>query len=111
MAEDEGFLKAILASPEDDTLRLVYADWLEEHDDPRGEFIRVQSELARLPEHEERRAELAAREQSLLQQYAAEWAKPFAPFAHSWVFRRGFVEAVNLRENYHHRRDPDFLEC
>jgi uncharacterized protein (TIGR02996 family) len=26
-----GLLQAILADPEDDTPRLVYADWLEEH--------------------------------------------------------------------------------
>src|SRR5262249_51734963 len=44
--EAEGFLQAILAAPEDDTPRLVYADWLEERGDPRGEFIRIQCELA-----------------------------------------------------------------
>src|SRR4051812_35277558 len=98
MDEGEGFLQAVLASPDDDILRLIYADWLQEHGNPRGEFIRVQSELARLPEHEERRAELAAREQSLLQCHEAEWAAPVEPFAHHWVFRRGFVEAVHLRE-------------
>jgi uncharacterized protein (TIGR02996 family) len=43
------FLKAILADTDgDDGPRLVYADWLDEHGDPRGEFIRVQCELARL---------------------------------------------------------------
>jgi uncharacterized protein (TIGR02996 family) len=44
------FLRAIAADPEDDTPRLVFADWLDEHDDPqRAEFIRVQVELARRP--------------------------------------------------------------
>ena len=42
------FLEAICATPQDDTPRLVYADWLDEHGDPaRAEFIRVQVELAR----------------------------------------------------------------
>jgi uncharacterized protein (TIGR02996 family) len=41
-----GFLRAILESPEDDAPRLVFADALEEEGDPRGEFIRVQCELA-----------------------------------------------------------------
>jgi uncharacterized protein (TIGR02996 family) len=49
MTTDEGFLQAILDDVEDDALRLVYADWLEEHGQPeRAEFIRVQVELARL---------------------------------------------------------------
>src|SRR5262249_36968134 len=34
------FLDAILEAPEDDAVRLIYADWLEEQGDPRGEFIR-----------------------------------------------------------------------
>lgn len=42
MSEGDKLLQAILDNPEDDALRLVYADWLEERGDPRGEFIRVQ---------------------------------------------------------------------
>jgi uncharacterized protein (TIGR02996 family) len=37
---DEAFLRAILASPEDDVPRLIYADWLEERGDPRAELLR-----------------------------------------------------------------------
>jgi uncharacterized protein (TIGR02996 family) len=33
-------LAAVLADPGDDTARLVYADWLDEHDDPRGKYLR-----------------------------------------------------------------------
>ena len=33
MGEDEAFLAAIRAQPTDGTLRLVYADWLEERGD------------------------------------------------------------------------------
>jgi uncharacterized protein (TIGR02996 family) len=37
------FLRAICEVPEDDTLRLVFADWLEENDEPElAEFIRLQ---------------------------------------------------------------------
>ena len=44
------FLNAIHDNPDDDTPRLVYADWLEEHGEPdRAEFIRVGVELARVP--------------------------------------------------------------
>ncbi len=48
---DEGdFLAAIIAQPEDDTVRLVFADWLQEHGQPeRAEFIRLQIRQARTP--------------------------------------------------------------
>jgi uncharacterized protein (TIGR02996 family) len=48
MDEDAGFLQALLAAPEDDALRLVYADWLEERGDPRGEYLRCQCARAAL---------------------------------------------------------------
>jgi uncharacterized protein (TIGR02996 family) len=44
-------LAAIVAQPEDDALRLVYADALQEAgEDDRAEFVRVQCELARMKE-------------------------------------------------------------
>jgi uncharacterized protein (TIGR02996 family) len=48
MTDDElALLRNINANPDDDLPRLVYADWLDEHDRPiRAEFIRVQCELA-----------------------------------------------------------------
>ncbi len=52
-AEHAGFLQAICENPDDDTPRLVYADWLEEHGNAeRAEFIRTQIDLSRLPEYE-----------------------------------------------------------
>ncbi len=51
MTTREAFIKDILDNPADDTLRLIYADWLEENGEPeRAEFIRVQIELARTPD-------------------------------------------------------------
>ena len=53
----EPFLRAICADPEDDTVRLVYADWLDENDRPdEAELIRVQLELAAIGERERRLA-------------------------------------------------------
>lgn len=47
---EQDFIRNIVASPDDDTLRLVFADWLDEHDQPeRAEFIRIQIELSRMP--------------------------------------------------------------
>ena len=63
-------MRAILAQPDEDTPRLVYADCLEENDQPeRAEFIRVQCELARLEQREidpDRRANHACRSRELL---------------------------------------------
>jgi uncharacterized protein (TIGR02996 family) len=42
------FLRAIVAAPDDDLPRLIFADWLDEYGEgERAEFIRVQCELAR----------------------------------------------------------------
>lgn len=40
MNDEAAFLAAIAAAPKDETLQLVFADWLEEHDDPRGKWSR-----------------------------------------------------------------------
>jgi uncharacterized protein (TIGR02996 family) len=43
--EDEAFVAAIRAQPTDDTLRLVYADWLDERGDLRSAFLRLECRL------------------------------------------------------------------
>ncbi len=51
---EQAFLRAIIDEPDDDLHRLAYADWLcEQGEDDRADFIRIQVELARLPEPEE----------------------------------------------------------
>src|SRR5205809_801969 len=40
--EEKAFLDAIRERPDDEAVRLVYADWLEERGDPLGEYIRSQ---------------------------------------------------------------------
>lgn len=48
------FLAAIIADPDDDTVRLIAADFLEENGDrDRAAFIRIQVELARLEAEDE----------------------------------------------------------
>lgn len=48
----DAFMADIVANPEDDTPRLIYADWLQDHGGEdgvaRAEFIRAQVELAKL---------------------------------------------------------------
>lgn len=45
---ETAFLAAIRANPADDTTRLVYADWLDERDDPRAEYVRLICEARRV---------------------------------------------------------------
>jgi uncharacterized protein (TIGR02996 family) len=69
MNDREALLAAIAEAPEDDLPRLAYADWLDEHDDPLGEFIRLQIELEPLkvrrddPREELQRVQLMRRDE------------------------------------------------
>jgi uncharacterized protein (TIGR02996 family) len=47
MDHEEAFLRAVREAPGDDTPRLVYADWLEERGDPRGDYLRAEIAWAR----------------------------------------------------------------
>ena len=94
--EEEGFVNAVAREPDDDVLRLVYADWLEEQGDPRAELVRVQVELARRDVPLRRRTELRLRERQLLAEFGAHWAAGLRGLADSWQFRRGVVETVTV---------------
>jgi uncharacterized protein (TIGR02996 family) len=89
---DDDFVAAIRADPEDDAERLVYADWLLQRGDPRGELIHVQCALAA------GRTDIALRdrERELLDQHAAAWLGPWHEHARRWVFRRGFLEELAI---------------
>jgi uncharacterized protein (TIGR02996 family) len=40
--DQRAFLQAILDDPDDNSVRLIFADWLDDHGDPRGDIIRAQ---------------------------------------------------------------------
>jgi uncharacterized protein (TIGR02996 family) len=66
MNQRDALLCGICENPDDDAARLVFADWLIDHDDPFwAEFIRVQIDLDRLPGGEDRRVALMERESEL----------------------------------------------
>jgi uncharacterized protein (TIGR02996 family) len=46
--DDEAFLRAIQAAPNDEATQLIYADWLEERGDARSEILRLVCQLMRL---------------------------------------------------------------
>jgi uncharacterized protein (TIGR02996 family) len=42
MFEDEQFIRAFVDHPGNDLLRMVYAEWLDERNDPRGRYLRAE---------------------------------------------------------------------
>lgn len=105
MSDEAALLHAICAHPDDDTPRLVYADWLDEHDQPeRAEFIRVQVERDALTDHSSDEYKcLVAREAELLAAHRPTWLAHLGAFAEAMregrvqiEFDRGFPEWVSL---------------
>jgi uncharacterized protein (TIGR02996 family) len=101
MTHDEAFLADIRANPDDDGVRLIYADWLEENGQPqRAEFIRVQVELEPMrDQYEIRRAmQLHERESQLLKDTT--WLGEMPEGWNHWQtgmaleFRRGFPDLL-----------------
>lgn len=97
-------IDAILGAPDDDRPRLVYADWLTEQGDPRGEFIQVQCTLGRTifgSDHAASRTgeksssikALELREIALLKKHEKQWLEGLRYFR-EWHWRRGFVSSI-----------------
>jgi uncharacterized protein (TIGR02996 family) len=95
----EGFLEHIVSNIDDDTPRLVYADWLSENGrEERAEFIRVQVERSRLPAWDAARVRLRLREEELLKLHGEKWLAelPVIEGATWQGFRRGIVAVVSF---------------
>jgi uncharacterized protein (TIGR02996 family) len=103
MSDESALLAAILAQPEEDTPRLVYADWLDEHGDAAGraraEFIRLQIELARSGLTDRRRKGAEDRCLALSREHHEAWLAPFraacADEPIAGTFRRGFIGDIS----------------
>jgi uncharacterized protein (TIGR02996 family) len=95
------FLDDICAAPADRAVRLIYADWLDEHrsDNPvsadRASFIRLQCQAEAFDPGDRRALSLQAEAATLLRQHAQHWTPPL-PRAAKYEFRGGFVEAITL---------------
>jgi uncharacterized protein (TIGR02996 family) len=99
MSSERAFLTAILAQPDDDGLRQVFADWLEDNGDAaRAEFIRVQLRRAHLPDYDPECFDLDERAAELLAENQGRWlsALPKWAVATELTFRRGFPEVAKM---------------
>lgn len=72
MSDYHAFLRHLLESPQDEVARLVFADWLEERDQPyRAEFIRVSVRWANSADEDERKSLGTRRDQLKAENWAA----------------------------------------
>ncbi|MCA9618034.1 MAG: TIGR02996 domain-containing protein [Myxococcales bacterium] len=88
---EDDLLAAIYAAPDDDGPRLVYADWLSERGDPRGELIMLQCQPS-LDAKQQKRVD------GLLKKHARAWLGPLAPVIGKadLAFERGFPATVTV---------------
>jgi uncharacterized protein (TIGR02996 family) len=95
---DEAALRAaVLAHPDDDTPRLVYADWCDDAGDAdRATFIRAQVEAARAEPWSPAAREAEARAAALHGQAVFEWSQATGTPFRTPEFERGFVEGVEI---------------
>lgn len=94
-SDGDALFRAICEEPWEDTPRLIYADWLEEHDDAlRAEFIRVQVELARSTD-KNRIVELEERSDWLRSESAGQWTRGSPT-------QRGVRIGINMQRGFYH---------
>ena len=106
-------LRSIIDQPDDDLVRLVYADWLEENGQPeRAEFIRLKINLE--AEVGAQRESMEQRAREIWKQWRTEWlaALPQGPgmdWDPNWA--RGFPERLTFddADAFHRLAAPAFL--
>lgn len=117
MTEREALLRAVCEDPDDDTPRLVFADWLDENGEPeRAELIRLQVLMAQVKNpgemHWRRWHELCAREQELLCGREENWWQEL-PAASGYRlgrhFTRGFIEVLHVTDWEAFARDAEIV--
>jgi len=105
---EKEFITAVVAEPDNDAPRLAYADWLDELKDPRGEFIRIQCDAAKLEsrpklstQEKQQRTRLKKQAEKLLEKHFVDWTAPLAGLKlrpGQVEFRRGFLWGLELRD-------------
>ncbi len=117
------FLEAIQQNPDDFTPYGVYADWLSEQGDPRGEFIRIQWQLEDENVKAAARKKLQTEEKKLLKMHQNDWLGELGDIFSKYPikgsenfskerlkfkyrFARGFLDSIHTTELL-----PDFADA
>jgi len=93
-------IAAIAANLDDDGPRQVFADWLVEQGDPRGELVHLQLAHAQLPPGDERAKEAGKRVAALLEEHGARWLGRLLELRKreiAFAFHRGVIGEVRSR--------------
>jgi uncharacterized protein (TIGR02996 family) len=99
--DEQAFMAAIVAAPDDDMPRMAFADWLDERgtedDRARAALIRAQCRLEYLPSGRERR-DLESEVKTLLKSNEKRWTAGLrdAGLGHGALFRRGFLDGLTM---------------
>ncbi len=97
MTDGDSLRAAVVANPDDDLPRLIFADWLDENDQTdRAAFIRAQIEAARCEPFSPGARHAEERALKLLIRNRTEWTRPLG-YAVEAAFVRGFVERISLQ--------------
>jgi uncharacterized protein (TIGR02996 family) len=95
--DEQALLDAVLAAPDDDAPRLVYADWLAERGDARGEYIPLACRFDQVGDYTPAAAELFERTNNLHSKHRRAWIAPLGQHGGTAVFRRGFISELTMR--------------
>ncbi len=116
---ESGLLRAIAANPDDDTPRLVYADWLQENAgeipgrkrlemNRMAEFIRQEVAAARESDEDQQRR-CQDRADHLFRLHHSRWTSPFRRTGGELEFRRGFLHRM-VTLHYPHPEVEELVE-
>jgi uncharacterized protein (TIGR02996 family) len=117
MTNDElALIRAAAADPDEDTLRLAYADWLDEQDGEafalQAAFVRLQVRRSRMDVFDPERADLLAQESAYLWKHKRDWngrihrhligrrltrkVDARRGLIRSWDYHRGMITRMNI---------------
>jgi uncharacterized protein (TIGR02996 family) len=98
--EVRSFFRAIKEQPDNDTPRLIFADWLQERGDAasaaRGEYLRLSVLRHRLAPDDPNYEVLKRREAELFTEHRWTWLGPLKDAARGWGFERGMLQITAL---------------
>jgi uncharacterized protein (TIGR02996 family) len=97
MTDGDALLRAVIANRDDDTPRLIYADWLDENgQSERAAFIRAQVEAARAEPFSPTARIAENKADRLLKGHRKHWTRHLGDAIEEPGFQRGFIEQVGV---------------